>query len=277
MTASGRIQNQRKQNTRRDAINKVSKYGNSQLDTDFSNWLNNSGYENSGGYNDYRIASSKNFNSSGMRDDMIHEFTQKQKQDLENYLNQNFADLGTSNTWLDNYWNTNSDNDYVNNFISTNYDNALTQLDRALKRGTLSQSGYDNALENLNTQKSGAETTIGNIGQGILDNYRTALTEKAQGFGANLDNYDLSKYGTVSADNFSKNFNDLYNNQQAGFESEFNLATQDLQPFDVSGIIGDARVAQGVNNTQTDQLLGAIEDVEKKKDKKVGLGNKGLF
>ena len=208
---------------------------------------------------------------------MIHEFTQQQKKAMENYMNQNFADLGTSNMWLDNYWGSNADDDYVNNFITTNYDNALTQLDRALKRGTLSQSGYDNALNNLNTQRSGAETTIGNIGKGIMDNYRTALTEKAQGFGANLDNYDLSKYGNVSADKFADSFNKLYGDQQAGFESEFNLATQDLTPFDVSGIIGDARVAQGVNNTQTDELLGAIEEAEQKKDKKVGLGNKGLF
>ena len=280
MTASAGTQQARLNATRNQATSKVARdYGNEQLNTDFRNWLNNNGYENSGGVGNYGIHKSKgkNFNQTGMSNDMIHEFTQQQKKAMENYMNQNFADLGTSNMWLDNYWGSNAADDYVNNFITTNYDNALTQLDRALKRGTLSQSGYDNALNNLNTQRSGAETTIGNIGKGIMDNYRTALTEKAQGFGANLDNYDLSKYGNVSADKFADSFNKLYGDQQAGFESEFNLATQDLSPFDVSGIIGDARVAQGVNNTQTDELLGAIEEAEQKKDKKVGLGNKGLF
>lgn len=280
MTASSGRQNARKISTRNNAKAQVARnYGNSQLDQDFSNWLDNNGYENSGGYEGYGIhkSKSKKFNSNAMRDDMIHEFTQQQKKAMENYMNQNFADLGTSNMWLDNYWNSGSDDEMVNNFITSNYDNALTQLDRALKRGTLSQSGYDNALENLNTQKSGAQSTIGSIGQGILDNYRTALTEKAQGFGQNLDNYDLSKYGQVSADKFADSFNSLYGDQQGSFENDFNLATQDMQPFDVSGIIGNARVAQGVNNTQTDELLGAIEDSEMKKDKKVGLGNKGLF
>lgn len=280
MTASAGVTKGRKKATRNEAINKVARdYDNNQLNQDFANWINNDGYENSGGYSGYGIrkTKSKYFDKAGMRDDMIHEFTQQQKNDLENYMNQNFSDLGTSNLWLDNYWNNNSANDYVNNFITTNYDNALTQLDRALKRGTLSQSGYDNALNNLNTQKSGAQTTIGNIGQGILDDYRTALTEKAQGFGANIDNYDLSKYGNVTADKFANSFNDLYNNQQNNFESQFNLATQDIKPFDITGIIGDARVAQGVNNTQSDELLNAIEENEQKKDKKVGLGNKGLF
>ena len=280
MTASANKQNARKNSTRNSAKAQVARnYNNSQLNQDFSNWLDNNGYENSGGYEEYGIRRSKNkhFNSNAMRDDMIHEFTQQQKKAMENYINQNFADLGTSNMWLDNYWNSGSDDELVNNFITSNYDNALTQLDRALKRGTLSQSGYDNALENLNTQKSGAQSTIGSIGQGILDNYRTALTEKAQGFGQNLDSYNLSKYGQVSADKFANSFNSLFGDQQGSFENDFNLATQDMQPFDVSGIIGNARVAQGVNNTQTDELLGAIEDSEKKKDKKVGLGNKGLF
>lgn len=280
MTASAGKQQARLNATRNQAMSQVARdYGNEQLNTDFRDWLSNNGYENSGGVGNYGIHKSKgkHFNQTGMSNDMIHEFTQQQKKAMENYMNQNFADLGTSNMWLDNYWGSNADDAYVNNFITTNYDNALTQLDRALKRGTLSQSGYDNALNNLNTQRSGAETTIGNIGKGIMDNYRTALTEKAQGFGANLDNYDLSKYGNVSASKFADSFNKLYGDQQAGFESEFNLATQDLTPFDVSGIIGDARVAQGVNNTQTDELLGAIEEAEQKKDKKVGLGNKGLF
>lgn len=280
MTASSGRQNARKISTRNNAKTQVARnYNNSQLDQDFSDWLDNSGYENSGGYEGYGIHKSKNkhFNSDAMRDDMIHEFTQQQKKAMENYLNQNFADLGTSNLWLNNYWNSNSDDELVNNFITTNYDNALTQLDRALKRGTLSQSGYDNALENLNTQRSGAQSTIGGIGQGILDNYRTAMQEKATGYHQNLDDYGLAKYGNVSADAFKSDFDKLYSDQQGSFEGDFNLATQDLQPFDVSGIIGNARVAQGVNNTQSDELLGAIEDVEQKKDKKVGLGNKGLF
>jgi hypothetical protein len=212
-----------------------------------------------------------------MRKDMINTFEKEQKKAMENYLNQNFTDLGTSNMWLNNYWNSGSDDELVNNFITSNYDNALTQLDRALKRGTLSQSGYDNALENLNTQRSGAESTIGNIGQGIMDNYRTAMQEKATGYHQNLDDYSLAKYGNVSADAFKSDFDKLYADQQGNFEGDFNVATQDLQPFDISGIIGNARVAQGVNNTQTDELLGAIEDSEQKKDKKVGLGNKGLF
>lgn len=199
------------------------------------------------------------------------------KDNLKQYIDTNFAGLGGSNIWLDNYWNNSSDDAMVDNFINNNYNVALEQLDRALQRGTLSQSGYNNALENLNTQKSGAYSTIGDISQGIMDNYKTALTEKAQSFGQDVDSYNFDQRNLVNSGKFKESFDNLYNTQKQGFENEFNLMTQDLQPFDVSGIIGNARVAQGVNNTQTDELLGAIEDNEAKKDKKVGLGNKGLF
>lgn len=210
-------------------------------------------------------------------EDMIKGITNDKKSDLNKYLEQNFAGLGGSNLWLDKYWGSGSDDELVNNFIDTNYNNALEQLDRALKRGTLSQSGYNDALNNLNTQKSGAYSTVGAIGQGIMDEYRNALTEKAQSFGEDVNNFTLNNMNTINPDNFKNSIDNLYNDQKNNFESQFNLMTQDVNPFDVTAIIGNARVGQGVNNTQSDQLLGAIEDNEKKKSDKVGLGNQGLF
>ena len=48
------------------------------------------------------------------------------------------------------------------------------------------------------------------------------------------------------------------------------------QFFDPSSLIGEAKVQQGVA-TPTNNLLGAIEENEQKKNKKVGLGNQGVF
>ncbi len=247
----------------RDAANKgarstVNSYGNEQLSNDFNNWLSQG-------------------NTSYSSKDLVNRFTSKQKQQLQNYIDSNFAGYGGSNSWLNNYWNDNATDELTNNFIDTQYNDALTSLDRALKRGTLSQNGYNNALSNLNTQKSGAYSTIGDIGRGIIDDYKNDLTNKVSGYKTDIDNYNLGNYGTISAEGFKNDFDTLYNNQKNSLENKFNLMTQDQKPFDVSQIIGDARTSQGVNNTQTDQLLGAIEDTETKKDKKVGLGNKGLF
>lgn len=279
MTVSSGHQLARKQNAFNDAKNTITNsYENDKLNTDFANWWDSGGYAKMNPTNNFGVhKSGGKFNQAGMKDDIINKFTDYNKRNLQNYMDSNFADLGTSNLWLNNYWTNSSDDDLVNNFINTNYDNTLSQLDRALKRGTLSQKGYDSALNDLNKQKSAAYTTVGGIGQGIIDGYKTALTEKAQGYGQNIDKFNLGNYGQFNVNDFQTDFQDTYNNQLANFENDFNLMTQDYTPFDVSGIIGDARVAQGVNNTQTDPLLSAIEDTEKKKDQKVGLGNKGLF
>lgn len=207
----------------------------------------------------------------------VNDMTNERKNDLTQYMERNFNGIGGSNMWLDNYWGSTADDAMINNFVNSKYDAALEQLDRALKRGTLSQEGYNSALENLNTQKSGAFSSVGAIGQGLMDDYRNDLSEKATGFNSDIDNFTLNMYDSLNPDAFQQNFDNLYNQQKLNFENDFNLMTQDLNPFDVTQLIGDARVGQGVNNTQNDELLGAIEDTEKKKNDKVGLGNKGLF
>lgn len=256
-----------------DRINDL--YNNENLLNDFKNAVTSGDISSAQG-NFYK-SKDKYVNYDAYVNDLINKFTNKQQNSLQNYMDSNFAGLGGSNIWADNYWNSKSDDDLVNNFINNEYNTALEQLDRALNRGTLTQSGYNDALNNLNLQKSGAQTTIGGIGQGIIDDYRNDLMNKANSFNTDIDNYKLSMYDSINSDAFQKSFDDLYNNQLNSFENDFNLQTQDLNPFDVTQIIGDARVSQGVNNTQPDQLLGAIEDNEKKKNDKVGLGNQGLF
>lgn len=276
MTASWGTQQARRNTGNQTAYNKLNnRYNNQNMLNDFMDAVN-SGSISSGLGNFYK-SKDKYVNYDAYADDLIKKFGDQQKNSLQDYLDRTFTGIGGSNLWADNYWSSNSDDDLVNNFINNEYNTALEQLERALNRGTLTQSGYNDALNNLNLQKSGAQTTIGSIGQGIIDNYRNDLINKASSFNTDVDNYNLSMYDTINPEAFQKSFDDLYNNQLGNFESEFNLQTQDLNPFDITQIIGDARVSQGVNNTQPDQLLGAIEDNEKKKDDKVGLGNQGLF
>lgn len=276
MTASWGTQQARRQQGNQTAYNKLNnQYNNENMLNDFMDAVNSG--KISSGLGNFHKSSGKHVNYNAYADDLINQFSNNQKNALQNYIDRNFSGIGGSNMWLDNYWNSDTDNDLVNSFINTKYDNAVEQLDRALNRGTLSQSGYDSALNDLNLQKSGAETTIGNIGQGIIDDNREDLLNKVNGFITDIDNYNLSMYDNINPDAFSDSLNDLYNQQKSGFESAFNLQTQGLNPFDITQIIGDARVAQGVNNTQTDELLSAIEDNEKKKNDKVGLGNTGMF
>ena len=164
-----------------------------------------------------------------------------------------------------------------NNFINTNYNDALTQIERAKNRGYLSAGGYNNAFNSLQNQMSAARASVGDIGKGIIDDYKSDLTNKVQGYMTDLDNYNLNKRNSMSTSNWANDLANTYNDQKAGLENRFNLATNGLNLFDTSDLIGNARITQGVNNNQSDDLYNAIDEQQQKKSRRVGLGNKGLF
>lgn len=210
-------------------------------------------------------------------DKIINNLTDKNRNSLQQYLDNNFAGLGGSNTWLNNYWNGNEADDLINNFINTNYNDALTQIERAKNRGYLSAGGYNNAFNSLQNQMSAAKASVGDIGKGIIDDYKSDLTNKVQGYMTDLDNYNLNKRNSMSTTNWENDLANTYNDQKAGLENRFNLATNGLNLFDTSDLIGNARITQGVNNNQSDDLYNAIDEQQQKKSRRVGLGNKGLF
>jgi hypothetical protein len=219
----------------------------------------------------------RNFNTDNEYNNIINNLADQDKKDMQKYLDTNFNGLGGSNMWLNNYWTGNELNDNIQNFINPQYEEALQQLDRAVGRGFLNSAGYSKALDNLNRQKSAAQTTVGDIGKGILDDYRTDLTNKTQGYLTDLSNYDLNKFNTINKDLWNTDFNNTYNQQKEGLQSRFDLATNGLNLFDTSDLIGNARLTQGVGNNESDELYNAINEQNQKKNKQFGLGNSGLF
>lgn len=258
----------RQQNRVNNIVNQVDKYNNSDLSNDLRNYINN----NIGKYGIYKSSYNNANNQKALND-----FTNNQKQNLQNYLDNNFYDLGGSNTWVNKYYDNNFGQNNVNNLLDTQYNAALEQIDRAQKRGLLSDTGYQSALNNLNNQYSSGYSSVNNINQGILDDFKNELTETAQGYMTDLGNYNLGKYGTMNTQNWSDNLQNVYDNQQNNYQSQFDNATQGMNLFDTSNIINNARVEQGVNNAQTDELESAIDDNFRQKNKKAGLGNTGVF
>lgn len=236
---------------------------------------------------------------------VVNKLKNQDTKTMQNYLDSNFANLGGSNTWLNNYWTGNELNDLTNTYIADNYNNALNKIDTAYANGTLNDTGYNTALNTLDKQKSAANVTIGNLTKGILDDYKADLINKAQGYYTDLDNYNLNKYNTTNTANWEQDFNNYYNNQKSNLANQFNYAVNDLNLFDTADLIGNAKVNQGVtnpiNNTQIDDTLpvteyykqykngltkqnsttnplyDAINEQNERKSKKVGLGNVGLF
>ena len=72
-------------------------------------------------------------------------------------------------------------------------------------------------------------------------------------------------------------FNTALSEKQNQYQNDLDAATLGLNLFDTSDLVGNARVNFGVSNTQSNELMSAIEDNTKKKQNKVGLGNQGVF
>lgn len=269
MTASSGKIASRKTSIDNQAKNQVAKYGNSDLNAAFADYLKNNA--------DYGKVWKSKYDGSDYADKNVENFTNDQKLSLQNYLDDNFYDLGGSNTWLNKYYTNGFGQNNVDNLLDTQYNAALEQIDRAQKRGLLSDTGYQSALNNLNNQYSGSYSTVNNINQGIIDDFKNELTETAQGYMTDLSNYNLGKYNTMNTQNWSDNLQNVYDNQQNNYQSEFDNATQGMNLFDTSNIINNARVEQGVNNAQTDELESAIDDNFRQKGRKAGLGNTGVF
>ena len=175
-------------------------------------------------------------------------------------------------------FNANFADQYLNNYLTTHYNDALEQLDRAKSRGTINDVGYNRALNDLATQLSANKSTYGAIGRDIVSGYNTGMQTNINNYQNLLDNYNLNTdYGRLNADTINKSLSDSYNNYLAGFENDFDAAMAGQTPFDVSGILGNAKVAQGVVNPQTNSLVDAISEQNSKKKQKVGLSNEGIF
>ncbi len=274
MTAdNGRI-NDRFNNTKDKVLDQLDKYDNEQLLNDISKWIGswgNSSYD--GDMHGIHRSKSKKFDQNALINDMIKFFTDEQTQDMLNWLNGFVGDWTNS----DRYWSDTADDEMINNYISDKYSSALDQLDRALKRGLLTETSYNNAINELNNDRSIMESNAQSFGSNQMNTYRDDLENTFNSFSDIVDNYNLGQYGTVNSGFLNNELNKTYNNQMNNFYNDMIANLDQLGGFDVSSIIGDAKVASGIGNQQSNDLINAIEDTNKKKDQQIGLGNQGMF
>lgn len=208
-------------------------------------------------------------------DDIVNDFTNKQKGNLQNALTN--ASVNYDPTYGGGF-NANYADQYINNFLNTQYNDALEQLDRAKSRGTINDVGYNKAINDLATQLSANKSTYGAIGRDIISGYNTGMQTNINNYQNLLDNYDLGNdYSRLNTDTINNSLNTAYNNYLSGFENDFDAAMTGQTPFDVSGILGNAKVSQGVVNPQSNSLIDALSEQNTKKNQKVGLGNEGVF
>lgn len=278
MTLSARKTEQRKQNNNQAAIDKLSnKYNNANLTQGLTDWLGSGGYENWGSAQNGKLKNSgggwTTTVANNRIDDIIADYGAYKGQQLKNAVNS----YGDPANYKSNFYTNKQLRDLKNSYLDDQYTNALNSLDAALKRGTLTQAGYDKAFKNLGTQRSAANSSMNDIVDTWLGGYDAEFQKVLNDYNNMAgEDFDLDLANKYNPENLQVDFNDVYGKLADNLEGDFYNQMAGTQFFDPSSLIGDAKVQQGVTN-QGNSLLGAIEDNEQKKNKKVGLGNQGLF
>lgn len=205
---------------------------------------------------------------------------------FENYsrdkLKETWDDKYGGVNWQNQYLSRDVASNYLNNYLDSEYNNALGQLERAMKRGTLNDDQYNNALSKLSLQRNAANSTYGQIDDQLMDTYAQDLQTLANNYGSYIDEWDLSDYDSNYTNNWDYGIQDKQAEIMNGLTSAIDnniLALQGDNPmFDVNSIIGGAKTASGVYNNKSNNLMQAISDEEEnKKKQQIGLGNQGMF
>lgn len=208
----------------------------------------------------------------------INDATSKKQNQLQNSFDNLFSGYGVTNDYLDNAWNLTKDNDFNTNYINDYYNTALNQLDTAKARGLLNDFGYNKAMDVLNTRKSAGLSAVNGLTDNLLNSYRDELANLGAGIQSGIDNFTLGQRNKFTADTMNNAFNNLYNRQKDEFTNDLNNTVLGYTPFDVSDILAEARNAQGVYDTSAEpELLDSLQEQAANKNKKIGLGNQGIF
>lgn len=212
---------------------------------------------------------------NGYLDDLTNKYKAGYQQSFDNL----FTGFGTTNDYLDNIWTRQSDDQFVNDYLQKYYDDAMNRLDTAKSRGLLNESGYNTALNELNTRNSAAKGQVNELTDAVVNDYRDQWGTLGSNIQAGIDNFNLSQRNSNLGENWTNQYNNLLGEQQQNFDANLNNAVAGYTPYDVSDLLATARSSQGVINPgeNNSELLQSLKDRENKNQNKIGLGNQGIF
>jgi len=198
-----------------------------------------------------------------------------ESQDVTKYQNQLDQFLGAG--WENNFVNNSLGEGTLNNILSQQYNTASDTIDRAAKRGTLTDTGKQYSLGQLGQQRSAGYSVMDNLRDGIVSGYRNDLVTQGNNAYDKLNTYSLGD--SFDSQAIKGDINNFYNNQKAGFEGNFRSDFGNQQLFDVNSLIQKGGVNQGVTNQSKNapDVLGALNLRKNDEESRRGIGSQGVF
>jgi hypothetical protein len=196
-------------------------------------------------------------------------------EDVGRYQNELDQFLGSG--WENSYVDDSLGESTINSILGQQYGDATGAIDRAYKRGTLTDTGQQYSLGQLGQQYNAGYSIMDDLRDGIVSGYRNDLVEQGNNAYNQLNTYSLGD--TFNSGDVQSNIGDFYKNQKAGFGGNFRADFGDQQLFDWNSLIQKGGINQGVTNQakSSPDVLAALSNRQVDEEDRRGLGSQGVF
>lgn len=169
---------------------------------------------------------------------------------------------------------------YIDQILNEQFDPLTAQLTNAQKRNTLTDTGYNAALERLNQKKSSARETVSNLGANILSGYRSGLDDLIKGGRSDISSLSLS--GQFDPESYKTRAGELVTRDMSNFGGALRNAVGNSQFADLTDLLNTGGAVQGATNPTAANPIGGggsttLTPDEELATRKRGLGNTGAF
>lgn len=190
-----------------------------------------------------------------------------------NEFGQRFEEFAPTGFEFDKFAST-ADDAIIDDILSKRYGEALSPLNNAQARGNLSDQGYNFGVGQLNDQRAGATTTLGETGTSILDRYRGNLTDIATEGRLATGNYTLGQ--DFDPNTYRDRIDTTAGELSGNLRGDITNAIGPNPLFDTSTALQKAGVAQGAVN-ETRPLYDVLARRSEARSGQRGLGTQGVF
>lgn len=175
-----------------------------------------------------------------------------------------------------------ADDPYINQIVGSQYNDAFNALDRAHKRGALTDTGYNAGLTELGTNRSAAMSTANSLGGAVLTRDQGALSDITKKATTDAGAWDFGQ--SFDPNSYKTQYDTKKASLQGNLQGDISTALQGQNFFDVGNILNKAGFAQGAQNTaalttdsNSPDYLAALGTQDKNKTANRGLGGQGVF
>jgi hypothetical protein len=169
---------------------------------------------------------------------------------------------------------------YSDTLLNEQFNPLQTQLESTRKRGTLTDRGYDAALATLAQKRSAAQSTIGDLGSGIIAKDRGAIDDYISKARSDANALNLSS--TFDPNAYKTGAENLASTDISNFGGALRSAVGGTQFANLSDLINAGGAVQGATNPNAANPLGTpalsgAAAADQDPNKKRGLGSSGAF